>query len=71
MDQRAMLFLNLLGNKFFALLPSWLLSQPLKDSLCGSKVLWRSDYEGLPRVVPILATLIISATSTRSLVLPS
>ena len=45
MDPRAMRFLNLLGNKFFALLLSRLLGQPIKDTLCGTKVLWRSDYE--------------------------
>lgn len=45
MDPRAMHFLNLLGNKFFALLLSWLLGQPIKDTLCGTKVLWRRDYE--------------------------
>lgn len=44
MDPRAMRFLNLLGNKFFALLLSWLLGQPIKDTLCGTKVVWRSDY---------------------------
>jgi hypothetical protein len=45
MEQRAMRFLNLLGNKFFSLAFSWLLSQPIKDTLCGTKVLWREDYE--------------------------
>jgi len=45
MDPRAMRFLNLLGNKFFALVLSWLLGQAIKDTLCGTKVLWRSDYE--------------------------
>lgn len=45
MEPRAMRFLNLLGNKFFALLLSRLLGQPIKDTLCGTKVLWRSDYE--------------------------
>jgi ubiquinone/menaquinone biosynthesis C-methylase UbiE len=44
MDARAMRFLNLLGNRFFALLLSYLLGQPVKDTLCGIKVLWRSDY---------------------------
>jgi len=24
---------------------TWLLGQPIKDTLCGTKVLWRSDYE--------------------------
>ncbi len=45
MEQQAMRFFNLLGNKFFSLLFSWLLGQPVKDTLCGTKVLWRRDYE--------------------------
>jgi glycosyltransferase involved in cell wall biosynthesis len=49
MDRRAMRFLNLLGNKFFALLLSGLIGQPIKDSLCGTKVLWRAKYEDLAR----------------------
>jgi hypothetical protein len=44
MDPSAMRFLNLLGNKFFALLLSKLMGQPIKDSLCGTKVLWRKTY---------------------------
>lgn len=44
MDPKAMRFLNLLGNKFFALLLSKLMGQPVKDSLCGTKVLWRESY---------------------------
>ena len=44
MDPRAMRFLNLLGNKFFALLLSKLIGQPVKDSLCGTKVFWRKTY---------------------------
>jgi len=40
-----MRFLNFLGNKFFSLAFSWLLGQPIKDTLCGTKVLWRADYE--------------------------
>jgi SAM-dependent methyltransferase len=44
MDPRAMRFLNLWGNKFFALLLSKLMGQPVKDSLCGTKVLWRKTY---------------------------
>lgn len=44
-DARAMRFLNLLGNRFFALLLSYLLGQPVKDTLCGTKVLWRRDYQ--------------------------
>jgi SAM-dependent methyltransferase len=45
MDPQAMRFLNLLGNKFFALLLSRLLGQPIKDTLCGTKVMWKSDYQ--------------------------
>jgi SAM-dependent methyltransferase len=44
MDTQAMRFLNLWGNKFFALLLSKLMGQPVKDSLCGTKVLWRKTY---------------------------
>jgi len=45
MEKEAMRFLNLLGNKFFSLAFSWLLGQPIKDTLCGTKALWRGDYE--------------------------
>lgn len=45
MEGEAMRFLNLLGNKFFSLALSWVLEQPIKDSLCGTKVLYRHDYE--------------------------
>jgi SAM-dependent methyltransferase len=48
-DPHAMRFLNLLGNKFFALLLSRLLGQPIKDALCGTKVLYRSDYERMAK----------------------
>jgi glycosyltransferase involved in cell wall biosynthesis len=44
MDRAAMRFLNLLGNRAFAALLSWLLGQQVKDTLCGTKVLWRSSY---------------------------
>jgi ubiquinone/menaquinone biosynthesis C-methylase UbiE len=49
MDAKAMRFLNLLGNRFFALLLSKLIGQPIKDSLCGTKVLWSSKYKELAR----------------------
>jgi len=45
MEGRAMRFLNLLANKFFAFLFSWLLGQQVRDTLCGTKALWRDDYE--------------------------
>jgi SAM-dependent methyltransferase len=44
MEKQAMRFLNLLGNKFFSLAFSWLLGQPIKDTLCGTKALRRADY---------------------------
>jgi hypothetical protein len=40
-----MRFLNLVGNKFFAFLLSSVLGQPVKDTLCGTKVLYRKDYD--------------------------
>jgi ubiquinone/menaquinone biosynthesis C-methylase UbiE len=45
MEGQAMRFANLIGNRFFNLAFSWLLEQPVKDTLCGTKALWRSDYE--------------------------
>jgi SAM-dependent methyltransferase len=45
MEKEAMRFFNLVGNKFFSLVFSWLLGQPIKDTLCGTKVLWKTDYE--------------------------
>ena len=45
MEGEAMRFLNLLGNKFFSSALSWLLEQPIKDSLCGTKVLYRTAYD--------------------------
>ena len=44
MEKRAMRFLNTLGNKFFSSVFTWLLEQPIKDTLCGTKVLFREDY---------------------------
>ena len=45
MDEKAMQFLNLCANKAFGLIFTWLLGQPVKDTLCGTKVLLRADYE--------------------------
>lgn len=45
MERQAMQFLNILGNKFFSLAFSYLLDQRFKDTLCGTKVLYRTDYE--------------------------
>jgi SAM-dependent methyltransferase len=45
MEDQSMRFANLVGNKFFSLVFSWLLGQPIKDTLCGTKVLRKVDYE--------------------------
>lgn len=45
MEGRAMRFLNLLANKGFAWLFTWLLGQQVRDTLCGTKALYREDYE--------------------------
>ncbi len=45
MEKEAMRFFNLLGNKFFSSAFSYLLGQKVRDTLCGTKVLWKSDYE--------------------------
>ncbi|HVY36385.1 MAG TPA: glycosyltransferase [Polyangia bacterium] len=45
MEPGAMRFFNKLGNVAFSELFTYLLQQPIKDTLCGTKVLWRKDYE--------------------------
>ena len=44
-ESQAMQFLNHIANYFFARLFSFLLNQRYTDTLCGTKVLLRSDYE--------------------------
>ncbi|MGH7814304.1 MAG: glycosyltransferase [Candidatus Binataceae bacterium] len=45
MEQEAMRFINLAGNKFYSAAFSWLIGQPIKDTLCGTKVISRANYE--------------------------
>jgi len=45
MEEQAMRLTNYAGNKFFGMAFSWLLEQPIRDTLCGTKVLSRRDYE--------------------------
>lgn len=45
MEDKAMRFLNILGNKIFGLMFTYLLGQPVRDTLCGTKVLRREDYQ--------------------------
>ncbi len=47
MEKEAMRFLNMLGNKFFSWAFTWLLDQPFKDTLCGTKVIFKEDYDRL------------------------
>lgn len=44
LEKNSMRPFNILGNKFFSLLFSWLMEQPVKDTLCGTKVMFRKDY---------------------------
>ena len=45
MEGQAMRFFNLVANKFFSLPFTWLLGQSVKDTLCGTKVLRKTDYD--------------------------
>jgi len=45
MEKQAMRILNLLGNRFFSFMFTWILNQRFKDTLCGTKALFRKDYE--------------------------
>ena len=45
MEKGSMRLLNTLGNHFFSSLFSWVLETPVKDTLCGTKVMFRKDYE--------------------------
>jgi glycosyltransferase involved in cell wall biosynthesis len=49
----AMKGVNLAGNKMFSAVFSYLLGQRIKDTLCGTKVLWRRDWE---RMQPMMGT---------------
>ena len=44
MEKQAMQFLNIIGNRMFGVAFSFLLGQPVRDTLCGTKVLWSDDY---------------------------
>ena len=47
MEKEAMRILNLLGNRFFSFMFTWILNQRFKDTLCGTKALFRKDYENI------------------------
>ena len=47
LEDESMRSLNYLANKIFSYLFSWILGQPIKDTLCGTKVLWKKDYQDI------------------------
>jgi len=49
MQEFAMKFANIIGNKFFGLVFSFLLDQRIKDTLCGTKGVWRRDWPRIER----------------------
>jgi len=44
MDDKAMQFLNIIGNRIFGVAFTFLLGQQIRDTLCGTKALWARDY---------------------------
>jgi ubiquinone/menaquinone biosynthesis C-methylase UbiE len=50
LEKESMRALNLLGNKLFSLLFTWLLGQRYKDTLCGTKVLFKHNYERIKKL---------------------
>lgn len=47
LEKDAMRTLNIIGNKFFSVMFTWILNQRIKDTLCGTKVISKSNYEKL------------------------
>ncbi len=52
MEEDAMKWLNLLGNRFFAALVSFIIRRPVKDSLCGTKAFYKSDFTRMKERLP-------------------
>ena len=49
LQKESMRVLNVFGNKFFSFAFSAILGEPIKDTLCGTKMLWKKDYENIKR----------------------
>lgn len=49
LEKDSMRYANILGNKFFSIVFSWILGQPVKDTLCGTKVISKTDYLRIAR----------------------
>ncbi len=45
MEKEAMRTLNIIGNKFFSIMFTWILGQRIKDTLCGTKALFKKHYQ--------------------------
>lgn len=45
MEDQAMKWLNLVGNKISGIVFSWILNTPVSDTLCGTKALFRKDFK--------------------------
>lgn len=52
MEAEAMRWFNLLGNRFFAGLVGFIIRRPIKDSLCGTKAFFKSDFERMKAKLP-------------------
>jgi hypothetical protein len=50
MHNNAMKLFNIIGNKFFSIAFSYILDRPIKDTLCGTKVMWRRDYQRIKKL---------------------
>ncbi len=47
MEKQSMRLLNFFGNKFFSFAFTYIIGQPIRDTLCGTKVLWKKEYEAV------------------------
>ncbi len=45
MHEEAMRGFNIIGNKFFSIFFTYILDSSIKDTLCGTKVMWAKDFE--------------------------
>lgn len=54
LEKESMRTLNILGNKFFSMLLTWILNQKIKDTLCGTKVISKENYIKLKEVKKFL-----------------
>jgi len=50
MHDDAMRFFNVVGNKLFSMFFSYILDTNIKDTLCGTKVLWKKDYQRIKKL---------------------